>query len=133
MPIGWRMRVDVDPGACAAEYSPLSACGMPQANSITSSPRWMSPFASRRPCRARGEQVRERVHLGLDQLLKRNSTRARRCGLVAGPGRLRCERGGDRALDIGRGAEPHLRLHAAVVRDRTRRRAGRSAEAHRRR
>ena len=40
-------RIDVDAGPRArCVYSPFRTCGMPQANSITSSPRWMSPLLS---------------------------------------------------------------------------------------
>src|SRR3954451_1742799 len=45
-PSGWRKLKLSTPVETWSEYSPLSSCGMPQANSTTSSPRWTSPAAS---------------------------------------------------------------------------------------
>ena len=45
-PTGWRMVKVSTPDATPSEYSPLSRCGMPQANSTTSSPRVTEPLAS---------------------------------------------------------------------------------------
>ena len=51
-PSGCRKEKTSTPPEAWSEYSPLSSCGMPQANSITSSPRCTSPAASERtlPC-----------------------------------------------------------------------------------
>ena len=45
-PTGWRIENTSTPPATCGEYSPFSACGIPQANSTTSSPRAISPLAS---------------------------------------------------------------------------------------
>ena len=83
-PSGWRSEYTSMPVPTAVEYSPLSRCGAPMQNSITSTPRWMSPFASSRvlPCSresssARGSSSSRRSSR------KRMNTRARFCGLVA--------------------------------------------------
>ena len=92
MPIGWRMEKTSIPGPAPRLYSPFKACGMPQANSTTSRPRWMSPreSASTLPC----SEERSRARLSISastSSLKRNMTRARRCGLVAAqPGCAAC-------------------------------------------
>ena len=53
-PSGWRIEYTSTPVAACSEYSPLSSCGMPQANSMFSRPRATSPSASERtlPCSA---------------------------------------------------------------------------------
>ena len=45
-PSGWRKDQASTVVETWSEYSPFSSCGMPQANSTTSSPRETSPFAS---------------------------------------------------------------------------------------
>lgn len=45
-PTGWRMAKVSTPLATPSENSPFNKCGMPQANSTTSSPRVMDPLAS---------------------------------------------------------------------------------------
>jgi len=45
-PSGWRKDQASTPEETWSEYSPFSSCGIPQANSTTSSPRSTSPFAS---------------------------------------------------------------------------------------
>ncbi len=45
-PTGWRKEYTSMPVAACSENSPLSSCGMPQANSTTSSPRAISPLES---------------------------------------------------------------------------------------
>ena len=78
------------PGPAPSEYSPFSRCGMPQANSTTSRPRWMSPLESAKvlPC-SDGQQPRQIVVLALDQLqeLEHDAGAALRIG--GGPGRER--------------------------------------------
>ena len=51
-PRGWRSEWTSMPVPAPLENSPLSRCGAPAANSTTSTPRWMSPFASGKvlPC-----------------------------------------------------------------------------------
>ncbi len=51
-PSGWRSENWSIPVEICSEYSPLSRCGMPVANSTTSSPRTTSPLASSKtlPC-----------------------------------------------------------------------------------
>ena len=71
-------------GPAPSVNSPFIRCGMPQANSTTSTPRWMSPLASRMvlPC----SRARTSASFSLSRSSNcRNfiSTRARRWGLVA--------------------------------------------------
>ena len=72
------------PGPALSVNSPFSRCGAPMQNSITSSPRWMSPLASGKvlPC----SLDRASASLSMSRLIKPTKaiiTRARRCGLVA--------------------------------------------------
>ena len=55
------------PGPAPSVYSPFNACGMPQANSTTSRPRWMSPreSATTLPCSDESSTA-EFVHAGFD-------------------------------------------------------------------
>ena len=46
MPSGWRIEYMSMPGPAPSVYSPFSRCGMPTANSATSTPRCKSPRAS---------------------------------------------------------------------------------------
>ena len=66
-PSGWRSEKRSVPGPALSVYSPLSRCGMPQANSTTSRPRWMSPWRRRTPCRARRRAGGEIVEFLMDQ------------------------------------------------------------------
>ena len=72
------------PGPAPSVYSPFIRWGMPQANSATSTPRWMSPLASGivLPCSRARSSASESISLAIKS---RNFiiTRARRCGLVA--------------------------------------------------
>ena len=72
------------PGPALSVNSPFMRCGTPQANSITSTPRWMSPLASATvlPC----SRASTSASLSLSRATSSMnfiSTRARRCGLVA--------------------------------------------------
>jgi hypothetical protein len=79
---------------------------MPQQNSITSSPRWMSPFESAitLPCSDESRCASSSMFFSTSAL-KLNITRARRCGLVAAQAGLRGLRGGDRRVEHGLVAE----------------------------
>jgi hypothetical protein len=57
---------------------------MPQANSMTSRPRWMSPLLSAMtlPC-SDGQDLGQFVHARSTRRLNSNITRARRCGLTS--------------------------------------------------
>src|SRR5690606_22945795 len=83
-PRGWRIECTSIPGPAPTVDSPFSRCGMPQANSITSSPRWTSPRASPRtlPCSLDSSAASSSMWSS-SRRAKRNITRARRCGLVA--------------------------------------------------
>ena len=83
-PIGWRIEYMSTPVPTCSLYSPLSSCGIPQANSTTSMPRVTSPSASVNtlPCSAvisaaSSPEWRSSSSLNL------NITRARRSGGVA--------------------------------------------------
>src|SRR6185312_16137236 len=71
------------PGPAPSVYSPFCRCGMPQANSITSSPRWTSPreSASTLPCSVDSIWASSSMCFST-RPLKLNMTRARRCGLT---------------------------------------------------
>ena len=83
-PSGWRTDQPSIPLAIASVYSPFSRCGMPQANSTTSSPRWISPSASLStlPCSAVIAAARRLLACSSNSL-NLNITRARRSGGVA--------------------------------------------------
>ena len=89
---------------------------MPQANSTTSRPRWMSPLASGSvlPCSEESSAASE-SHLLCDQLqeLEHHARAALRIG--RGPGRLRGLRIGDRVLDLGLAGERDLGLDLAGI------------------
>src|SRR5690554_73548 len=83
-PSGWRNEYTSMPGPAPSVYSPLSRCGMPHANSITSSPRWMSPRASDSTLPCSDESSRASASMSASsRRLNSNITRARRCGLTA--------------------------------------------------
>src|SRR5688572_6136879 len=86
------------PGPALSVYSPLSRCGMPQANSTTSTPRWMSPLASARTLPCSEERSFAALWIG------------RR------PGGLRAFRVGDDLLDFGLAGQCDLGLYLASVR-----------------
>ena len=83
-PSGWRIEYMSMPGPAPSVNSPFSRCGMPQANSTTSTPRWMSPLASAMvlPCSRARSSASSSMSLATRS---RNFiiTRARRCGFVA--------------------------------------------------
>ena len=87
-PTGWRIeKLSTLPATCG-EYSPFSACGMPQANSTTSMPRAISPLASSKvlPC-CEEISVASSSRLDLIRSRKLNITCARRAGgVLAHPG-----------------------------------------------
>ena len=83
-PSGWRIEKRSMPGPALSLNSPLSRCGMPQANSTTSSPRWMSPLESAKVLPCSEESSLARLSYSFCTSSRNlNSTRARRCGLVA--------------------------------------------------
>ena len=83
-PSGWRMDQTSMPGPAPSLNSPLTMCGRPQANSITSSPRWRSPrlSATTLPCSDESSSASSPIWAS-SRRLKSNITRARRWGLVA--------------------------------------------------
>src|SRR6476469_2353986 len=72
------------PGPAPSVYSPFIICGIPSANSTTSTPRRMSPLASGSvlPCSRASNSARASLSRATNS---RNfiNTRTRRCGLVA--------------------------------------------------
>ena len=83
-PNGWRKEYISMPGPAESVNSPLRRCGAPIQNSMTSRPRWTSPFASGMvfPCSA----LRASASLSISRFNKSTNfimTRARRCGFVA--------------------------------------------------
>src|SRR4029077_4803003 len=72
------------PGPAPSLYSPFIKLGMPQANSTTSRPRWMSPLESAKvlPCSDESSRARSSYSPWISSK-NLNMTRARRCGLVA--------------------------------------------------
>ena len=83
-PSGWRSENRSMPGPALSLNSPFSRCGMPQANSTTSSPRWMSPLESAKVLPCSEESSRARLSNSFCTSSRNlNITRARRCGLVA--------------------------------------------------
>ena len=63
-----------------------------------------------------GEEEREILHILLDQRLEVEHHPGAALRVGRGPGREGLAGGGDRALEVGGGAEADLRLHAAIVR-----------------
>ena len=104
------------PGPAPSVYSPFSKCGMPQANSTTSSPRWMSPRASGRvlPCSEESSLARLSYSF-CDQLEKLEHHAGAALRIGRRPGRLRGLRIGDGVLDLGMLGERDLGLHLAGV------------------
>ena len=83
-PTGWRVEKPSIPVPTPAENSPFSICGMPQANSTTSMPRWTEPLASPRvlPCSAAQSSASSSICVS-HSALNLNITRARTIGVVA--------------------------------------------------
>ncbi len=104
------------PGPALSVYSPFSRCGMPQANSTTSSPRWMSPLASATILPCSEDRSCARLSYSLLQQLEELEHHARAALRIGrGPGRLRRLRVGDGGLDLGLGGEGDLGLDLAGV------------------
>ncbi len=72
------------PAVMLSENSPFIRCGMPQANSTTSRPRWTEPFASEStlPCSEATSSANSSMCFSTSSL-KRNITRARVTGEVS--------------------------------------------------
>src|SRR5262245_58276933 len=83
-PSGWRSENRSIPGPALSLNSPFSRCGMPHANSTTSSPRWMSPLESATVLPCSEDKSWARLSNSFCTSSRNlNRTRARRCGLVA--------------------------------------------------
>ncbi len=117
-PSGWRIDQASMPVPTASVYSPLSRCGMPQANSTTSSPRCTSPSASDStlPCSA-VTIAASSLAVALQQLLEaeHHPGAAQRRG--RGPGRPGGGGGRDRAVDLGRAGQRDARRSPRPARD----------------
>src|SRR5262245_36231929 len=82
-PSGWRIENKSMPGPALSLNSPLSRCGMPHANSTTSSPRWISPLESAMVLPCSEDKSWARLSNSFCTSSRNlNRTRARRCGLV---------------------------------------------------
>ena len=83
-PSGWRSEYTSMPVPAPSVYSPLIRCGMPTANSITSTPRWISPLESATvlPC-SRESSSASSSTFWLTRSMNFIITRARRCGFQA--------------------------------------------------
>src|ERR1700730_10918015 len=83
-PRGWRIEYTSMPVPALSVYSPFSRCGMPIANSTTSSPRWISPLASGMvfPCSEESRRARDSISR-FTSSTNFMRIRARRCGFVA--------------------------------------------------
>ncbi len=83
-PSGWRIDQTSIPVPAPSVYSPFIRCGIPQANSITSSPRWRSPrlSATTLPCSDDNSSANSPMCVS-SRRLNSNITRARRWGLIA--------------------------------------------------
>ena len=112
-PIGWRTDQLSMPRPTCSVNSPFSRCGMPQANSTTSTPRVISPCASENtlPCsseivRASASCSRARISRNLNRMRARVSG-----GVAAQPGNAAAA-ACDRAIDLGGAAQRHPRGRA---------------------
>ena len=86
------------PGPAPSVYSPFSRCGMPTANSATSTPRWMSPLGvGDRLAVLLGEDFGELVVVALDQLQEFHEDAGAALRIGRSPGRL----SGDGVVDGG--------------------------------
>ena len=83
-PRGWRRECMSTPVDTPEENSPLSRCGMPQANSTTSAPRMREPLASARtlPCSEEISAASSSACFS-SRVLNLNITRARAMGEAA--------------------------------------------------
>src|SRR5882762_5055944 len=83
-PSGWRIEYRSMPAEILSENSPFMRCGMPQANSTTSRPRWIEPLASEStlPCSDAMRSASSSMWRSISSL-KRNITRARVSGEVS--------------------------------------------------
>src|SRR2546427_11291436 len=83
-PSGWRIEYRSRPAEMLSENSPFIRCGMPQANSTTSRPRWIEPLASEStlPCSEAMRSASSSMFRSISSL-KRNITRARASGEVS--------------------------------------------------
>src|SRR5439155_528947 len=83
-PSGWRIEYRSMPAEMLSENSPFIRCGMPQANSTTSRPRWIEPLASEStlPCSEAMSSASSSMCRSISSL-KRNITRARVSGEVS--------------------------------------------------
>ena len=113
-PSGWRIEYTSMPPPAPSVNSPLSRCGMPMANSMTSMPRWMSPRESGTvlPCSIDSSSASSSV-LALTSSMNFISTRARRCGFQAAHSFCASTADGHRGVDVGGRRQQHLRLHLA--------------------
>ena len=94
-----------------AENSPLSSCGMPQANSTTSSPRCTSPAASRQHLAVLvGDGLGQPVDVGVDELAEREQHLGALAQRRLRPVGERLAGRGDRGVDIAGGGERDLCL-----------------------
>ena len=105
-PSGWRTDQLSMPRPTCSVNSPFNKCGMPQANSTTSTPRSISPWASEKtlPCssemvRASASWSRARSSMNLNRIRARVERRGRR------PARERRRRGAHRPIDLAGGGE----------------------------
>src|SRR5438309_876245 len=83
-PSGWRIEYRSMPAEMLPENSPFIRCGMPQANSTTSRPRWIEPLASEStlPCSFEMRSASSSMCRSINSL-NRNITRARARGEVS--------------------------------------------------
>ena len=110
-PSGWRNEYASTSVETCSEYSPLSTCGMPQANSTTSMPRMTSPLASEStlPCSSatmRGELVEVAVH----QFAEREHDPGPADQRHVPPAVERLAGGLHRGVHVGRFGQQHLGL-----------------------
>src|ERR1051325_1033310 len=83
-PSGWRTDQLSMPRPTCSVYSPFNRCGMPQANSTTSTPRVISPCASEKTLPCSSEMVRARLSCSRASSSRNlNMIRARVSGGVA--------------------------------------------------
>ena len=83
-PKGWRNDQLSMPRPTDSVNSPFRRCGMPQANSTTSRPRWIEPLASEitLPCSEESSFASSSMFFSISSL-NLNMTRARTCGFFA--------------------------------------------------
>ena len=115
-PSGWRSEYTSMPVPAPSVYSPLSRCGMPTANSITSMPRWMSPLESATvlPCSS-DSSFGQFVDVLVDQVDELHHHPGPALRIPGGPLLLRLGRAGDRGVDVGGRGHRHLGLYLPGV------------------